>query len=79
MKAEEMFEELGYKVTDFGDGYITYEQEDDKDYPIVIKFDDVGTFVAYRKHIKEVVYLSCEELKAINKQAEELGWNDETN
>ena len=68
MKAREMFEELGYTKIVNNDFLLEYTN-----YEITKK-------VVFYKKIKEV--LSYEEtltmplLKAINKQIEELGWNE---
>lgn len=78
--AKEMFEELGYKNTKKEDKIILFENfsfdisieflNEDGDKSIVLQklgIDDGGDFII----------LSLEELKAINKQIEELGWLDE--
>lgn len=66
MNAEEMFEKLGYKKVDLSSsGYIEYERLiDDK----CFIFDLSGEICAFADNI------TMEELKAINKQCEELWW-----
>lgn len=67
MNAEEMFEKLGYKKgTANSPGYLGYERFEDDKY---FSFDLIS---------KEIYVcedrITVEELKAINKQCEELGW-----
>lgn len=68
MNAEEMFEKLGYKKVDLSSsGYIEYERLiDDK----CFSFDFSEEICACSDSI------TVEELKAINKQCEELGWKN---
>lgn len=79
MSAKEMFEELDYIKIKENDNYILYKH---KRTPIYIEF--TSNFAKSIKNIscysnfllfKQNVYLTLEELKAINKQIEELGWN----
>lgn len=67
MNAEEMFEKLGYKKEDFSSsGYIYYERAENDEY---FSFDLIS------KEISAYSYsITIEELRAINKQCEELGW-----
>lgn len=74
MTAKEMFEELGYKQTDKFPTYIEYLKKG-KTAIIEITFDledkrvikeDFNTGYSY--------YIKYDELQAINKQVEELGW-----
>lgn len=67
MNAEEMFKKLGYKKgTANSPGYLGYERFEDDKY---FSFDLIS---------KEIYVcedrITVEELKAINKQCEELGW-----
>lgn len=67
MNAEEMFGKLGYKKgTANSPGYLGYERFEDDKY---FSFDLIS---------KEIYVcedrITVEELKAINKQCEELGW-----
>lgn len=67
MNAEEMFKKLGYeKGTANSPGYLGYERFEDDKY---FSFDLIS---------KEIYVcedrITVEELKAINKQCEELGW-----
>lgn len=67
MNAEEMFEKLGYKQLLFdSSGYLDYERlSDDK-------------YFSFDLNSKEIYVcedsITVEELKALNKQCEELGW-----
>lgn len=67
MNAEEMFKKLGYKKgTANSPGYLGYERFEDDKY---FSFDLIS---------KEIYVcedrITVEELEAINKQCEELGW-----
>ena len=78
--AREMFEELGYKKYIESTNLIEY-------------IDSIGKIIRFNKSSKSIEkfidtfdydnchytygYLSLEELQAINKQVEELGWNNE--
>ena len=73
--ADEMFSELGYeKYNEYV--YINYHTEnenEDKDieFATVIEFDE-KTF--YKDHYGSIGDITMQELKAINKKCEELGW-----
>ena len=86
MSAKEMFEELGY-VQEKGDKiYITYYNGDFKnkqrcDKQITFDLED-KSFIAYSPYNLNdyedcSIFINIEELKAINKQVSELGWNNE--
>ena len=76
--AKEMFEELGYeKERIYIDGWlnqIVYQirmKNDRKFKKIIFQYDEkVVDFLEYTS-------INMKELKAINKQVEELGWNNE--
>jgi hypothetical protein len=74
MTAKEMFEELGYEIYK-GFCYIEYTKEK----PINRYQSDSCQIRFYENDKKISVYqnLDLQELKAINKQIEELGWNNE--
>lgn len=77
MSAKEMFEKLGYEY--FNNGLrITYQN-----YKVssckLIEFNLQKKKMWLADDDEEVVELSLKEIKAINKQVEELGWNDENN
>ena len=71
--ADQMFEELGYEkiqqILSSGELYIEYYNEKTSEY---IKFWGDKTISKYE--YREAGYLSMQELKAINKKCEELGW-----
>ena len=71
--AKEMFEELGYKV--FEDN----EPELDS-YCIVIATKEYNHSIIFNKKRKKIFFdytnIGIKELKAINKQISELGWNE---
>lgn len=75
MTAREMFESLGYGCTESTllIQYINdYINDDDSDYKC-IEFDlEYHTFYAQFNY--EAKCITVDELKAINKQCEELGW-----
>lgn len=76
MKAEEMFESLGFrknKSACYNNGHILYEKP-------VMNGTDIFTvefkdgYVVYTDLCMRCIKMSVELLKAINKQCEELGW-----
>ena len=73
MSAKEMFEELDYKLNR-DDSFIDYIQINK------MLNNQIRFFVKDKKVIKEdfctglAKYITLEELQAINKQVEELGW-----
>ena len=77
MNADEMFEKLGYeKVSDITEntGYVYFKKEKHSiyyEYPKII----------FHNKIKKITiqndYLSIQELQAINKKCQELGWLEE--
>lgn len=86
MSAREMFEELGYECDESCDG-ILYSKYIDSDRCGVeqhsISFDKVDKVIdkyvgeAGFSHRNYIAYIYLDELKAINKQIEELGWDNE--
>jgi len=84
MNAEEMFKEIGYEKTYDGDYSIVYTKEvlDEDRYEIeffkMITQKQVRCSLIYvnefEEEIQEPLYVDMEELQAINKQCEELGW-----
>ena len=74
MSAKEMFEELNYEY--FNNGLrITYQNYTISECKI-IEFDLKKRTMLLADDSEEVVMLNIKELKAINKQVEELGWLD---
>ena len=73
MLADEMFEELGY-YRDNGDDTLTYSRPI-KD-PVTFGYIDskMITFENWEVSFTNVDFLTPEELQAINKKVEELGW-----
>lgn len=74
MDAKEMFEKLGYEYFDNGlrITYQNYEKECK-----LIEFNLKEKKMMLADDSEEVVILSFKEIKAINKQIEELRWLDE--
>ena len=76
MTAKEMFEELGYDY--FNNGLrITYQNYEISECKL-IEFDLKKKNMMLADDSEEVVELSLKEIKAINKQVEELNWNNDT-
>lgn len=85
MTAKEMFEELGYEYKFINN---TKEQCEDvivyshKNQPVIIQFNLWSKIVVYqikntmKDYDKIAIFMTKELIKAINKQVEELGWND---
>lgn len=74
-KADEMFENLGYKKKDITDEFIVYSKKElryKREWEICIDFN------CYDKYLctKNKSYFCLEELQAINEKAKELGWNE---
>ena len=83
MSAKEMFEELGYKLMNDCEYYLFYEKplkentEYENDY-LHISFEKKDkAFIKTYGDDNSPEIITMEELKAINKQVEELGWNNE--
>jgi hypothetical protein len=74
MTAKEMFEELGYKQ-EHHISYIKYYKEVEQCYgdPVEIQIWFYQIDECFEKN-REVITMA--ELQAINKQVEELGWNE---
>lgn len=69
--ADEMFEELGYKKVRDDERFIKYRKQHDNDYIVIDKEtkDFIKNFdFTYWKAV------NMQELQAINKKVEELGW-----
>lgn len=74
MNAEEMFKKLGYKKRAFGN-CIIYEKGSIMRYIIQFNLKD-KIFYSYTEcgMANSIKILTANELKAVNKQVEELGW-----
>ena len=69
MNAEEMFKKLGYKKVKFGRlGNFSYERFSDDKY-FIFDLNSKEIYVCEDS-------ITVEELRAINKQCEELGWKN---
>lgn len=79
MTAKEMFEKLGYKYIEHVEklyGDIQYNKQFEFA-EITIYFNNKNKEVEFSSDVVDIVInIDLEELKAINKQIEELGWND---
>lgn len=86
MKAKEMFEKLGYKQEKDDKIHITYyngnvENKQRCDRQITFDLEDKN-FIAYspcelNDYEDCSIFITLEELQAINQQIKELGWLDE--
>lgn len=73
MSAKEMFEKLDYKYFKYSWGDISYSK--DFDWVNIDIWFDIGKKEIQMHSTKNITFtLSIEELQAINKQIEELGW-----
>ena len=68
-KADEMFEELGYKKED--DEYWIIYKGEEKDITFNKKYKNVEVYDE-----RESQYMTMRELQAINEKCKELGWLD---
>ena len=79
LTAREMFEKLGYELTGQDECFITYSKRALVDYDIVFcileKCVEVVPSIKELPHTFSRIEMSL--LKAINKQIEELGWDNE--
>lgn len=80
MTAKEMFEKLGYEIdilTNYALGYIRKKATENVEKTIT--FLNTGTFQYFTiiESDRNNPTISLEELQAINKQVEELGWLDD--
>lgn len=85
MKAEETFKELGYEKTYDGEYSIVYTKEENDYDRYEIEFFKMlnpkqikCTYFyvnEYDEEIEKPYYIDINELQAINKQCEELGWS----
>ena len=76
MSAKEMFEKLGYERQEIKEAYyksIYYKKRTKR---IVFRYDKV--VIPYEDYdgLEDGTLLNLQELQAINKQVEELGWNE---
>lgn len=80
--AKQMFEELGYEVEERQD-YINYFKESGADVLTEITFNKEYNYIRMYSYDSVVerqvfaIYVTPEELQAINKQVEEFGWGKE--
>lgn len=75
MSAKEMFEELGYEQEKIGEQliYSKINEKTEVEYQFIFYLDD-KTFEAATDSSFYVNDINMQELQAINKQVEELGW-----
>lgn len=68
--ADEMFEELGYEKEIIGNGIEYYGADKEIEF-----LENAAGQMGKRIWIDDFHFITMEELKAINKKVEELGWN----
>lgn len=72
-EADKMFEELGYNKVKENEIWIVYKgKAKDIDFNKKYKYIEAEQGMSSQK-------ITIQELQAINKKVEELGWNDKTN
>ena len=74
MTAREMFKKLGYRRSTDIDMIKYSKKLDDTFYWIEVMFDLLEKEIVLDDNGYEAYIITCALLKAINKQAEELGW-----
>lgn len=74
MNAREMFKKLGYRRSTDIDMIKYSKKLDDRFYWIEVMFDLLEKEIVLDDNGYEAYIITCALLKAINKQAEELGW-----
>ena len=74
MTAREMFEKLGYRRSTDIDVIKYSKKLDDTFYWIEVMFDLLEKEIVLNDNGYEAYIITCDLLKAINKQCEELGW-----
>ena len=74
MSAKEMFKKLGYRRSTDIDVIKYSKKLDDTFYWIEVLFDLLEKEIVLDDNGYEAYIITCDLLKSINKQAEELGW-----
>lgn len=72
-KADEMFRELGYRK--YSNSYSTFYQNKSKSKEILFDVEDKD-FVCQDMYDYDGLYITMQELQAINEKVKELGWNE---
>ena len=75
MTAKEMFEKLGYELFIMSNNEICYMSKN-HEYYISFYLDDKVIQCSENDAYNTSIAISIEELQAINKQVQELGWNE---
>lgn len=75
--AKEMFEELGYELNEEHDNLrqICYTKENER-FEVNLIIDIDQKYILKEEYLYTSIPIYYEELEAINKQIEELGWNN---
>lgn len=84
MKADKMFEKIGYKISENETGYyidtiptIAYAHELKCGRETISFYQNDKTIELYEDIEYHIITLTFEELKAIVKQCEEMGWDND--
>ena len=78
MSAKEMFEKLGYEETENDIYFLKYFKKGNLHHDKEIKFHKLDkTFTVKDDNGINYRWINLEELQGINKQIEELGWNND--
>ena len=78
MSAKEILEKLGYEETENDIYFLKYFKKGNLHHDKEIKFHKLDkTFTVKDDNGINYRWINLEELQAINKQVEELGWNNE--
>ena len=77
MTAKEMFEKLGYKRVYSQDKVAYFNGNDNVRIRFYELHNDYGKSIQIEDDCHMSTFIGMQELQAINKQVEELGWNNE--
>ena len=74
-EADEILNSLNYKFVKEDDNFITYERVDFGTYSYTLTFNkEVKSVIKYHEIYDDRLFLTMDELKAINLKCRELGW-----
>ena len=77
MSAKEMFEKLGYKEVNRQDKVAYFNKKDNVRIRFYELHNQYGKSIQIEDDCHMSTFIGMKELQAINKQIEELGWNNE--
>ena len=79
-EADKLLNKVGYKFEKENDIFIIYKKEDKNCYPYIINLSfnkRTKTIIKYCELYPDRLWITMEELKAINLKCKELGWIEE--